>query len=70
MAVCKGTQAKDWDNNLLLTINIPYFAMYNVHYFWPNFSGKNEDVHYPWVVLFPYRYKCFNSFICAYVLIL
>ena len=47
--------------------HIPYFALYNVHFFAQIFEGKNKDAHHTWVVLIPYLYV-FNSFIYVYVL--
>ena len=32
--------------------------------FCQNFWGKNKDAHYTWVVLIPYLFKCFNSYLC------
>ena len=49
-------------------VRLPYFAVYNVLYFAQIFGGKNRDVYYTWVVLIPYLYKWFDSFIYAYAL--
>ena len=50
----------------LSNFQVPYFAMYNAHFFCPNFLGKNKDAYYTWVVLTPYIYiNVFNSFIHA-----
>ena len=36
-----------------------YSAVYNAHLFAQIFEEKNKDVHYTWVVLILYLYKCF-----------
>ena len=36
-----------------------YFAVYYAQFFAQIFEGKNKDVHYTWVVLIQYLFKCF-----------
>ena len=45
-----GSLAGLWSYHLIfISFNLPYFAMYNAHFFCPTFWGKNKDAHYTWV---------------------